>query len=268
MTTKKQKGKNVASKNTVHFADKFDQNCRYQLKKLNQSIATYADNGEIGNFMKLVSGNRKMLIQPRALKKYAERIINNCPMDENLPAEMFTIITPDYDFGINDFANQSNLRERLKKQVKYWLNGFDYIATVAFDFFPNAKYGNNGMVVSPHIHGIFFNTISKRNREKISRKIKQSIVGKGVLRPFVIKKYDQLIDAVHYAFKGPFGGKDFYKINHGGRKVKRIRTHLSLKDYFDVVSNFKDVRIDRFAFAGGKGISVLKKVRKDMGNVR
>lgn len=105
MPKKIQKGKNKTSKNPVRFADKFNQNCRYQLKKLNQSITTYADDSEIGNFMKLVSGNRKMLIQPRALKKYAERIINNCPMDEYFPAEMFTIITPDYNFGINDFTN-------------------------------------------------------------------------------------------------------------------------------------------------------------------
>lgn len=154
------------------------------------------------------------------------------------------------------------------KKVKRWLAGLDYIATVAFDFFPNAKYGNDGMLVSPHIHGIFFNTISKRTREKISKKIKKGIVGEGVLRPFVIRKYDRLIDALHYAFKGSFGGKNFYKIDHDGQETKRIRTHLSLKDYFDVVSNFKDIQIDQFAFAGEKGIQVLEEVRKDMRNVK
>ena len=121
--------------------------------------------------------------------------------------------------------------------------------------------------MSPHIHGIFFDEIKKRGKEKISRKIKNDSEENCILRPFEIKEYSRLIDAVHYAFKGPFGGKNYYEIVEGkkGKKVRK-RTPLTLKDLITIIQNFKDTPIDAYCFAGGRGISLLQEIRKEMNN--
>lgn len=265
---KTEKREKENKKKVVRFADTFNENVRYQLKKLTKAICLYEKDAlKMGNLLKLVSGNNKYLIQPRALGSFAKKMEKNLKKNQIKKAHMFTVITGEYDFGIDAFQNNLNSITNLRRQVQDWLDGYDYIATVTFDFFPNTRSGNDGILVSPHVHGIFFEKISKRYKEKISANIKREVGEKCLLRPLVIEKYGRNIDAIHYAFKGPFGGKYFYKIVEEEKYVRK-RTSLSPKNYFDIVQNLQDFRIDDFCFAGGTGEEILNNLREEMMNVQ
>lgn len=268
ITKIKKKNRSKQTRRHVLFAEEFDKNAKYQLKKLSKAITEYEENaGEAGKLLKRISGNSKILIQPRALAPFAKRITSKLNEYGCNSAYMFTIIIGDLLFGIDDLERKSKEIANFRRQVQEWLEGYDYIATVAFDFFNNVKFANSGTCVSPHIHGIFFDEIKKRGKEKISRKIKNDSEENCILRPFEIKEYSRLIDAVHYAFKGPFGGKNYYEIVEGknGKKVRK-RTPLTLKDLITIIQNFKDTPIDAYCFAGGRGISLLQEIRKEMKN--
>lgn len=269
--TKKSKKKN--EKTVVCFADTFNENVKFQLKKLTKAICLYEKDAiKMGILLKLVSSSNKHLIQPRALGSFAKKMERKLDKKRIKKVHMFTVITGEYDFGIDAFQNNLNHITNFRRQVQDWLDGYDYIATIAFDFFPNTRSGNDGILVAPHVHGIFFEKISKRHKEKISASIKREVGEKCILRPLVIEKYGRNIDAIHYAFKGPFGGKYFYKIveeeNVEEEKYVRKRTSLSPKNYFDIVQNLQAFRIDDFCFAGGSGEEILSDIKKEMKNVQ
>lgn len=117
---------------------------------------------------------------------------------------MFTFVA-NCDFGKSNWKMKC---EELQKQTKRLLKGHDYIARVSLDEFPRAKYFDEGTLMCWHVHGIFFKELSRWYTQKINQEVKATGYK---IRPLVTKRFDCLIDAVHYTFKMPFGGKVRYQ---------------------------------------------------------
>ena len=253
----------VMSMKRKPFADKYESNANFQIKRLNDAIYRYG--GRVGNKAKLyryVSGKKQLgLMQPRALKPFA-RIVKRHLEDSifsNKEAQynMFTLITG-YNFGKNNWQMKCN---NLQKQTKKLLKGYDYIARVCLDEFPKAKYLDEGVLMCWHVHGIFFREPSRWYMKKINQNIRL----KGYkITPLYTRHFDCLIDAIHYIFKMPFGGKVRYKKNNG--MIASRHTSLYLNATYDTFIHLKDVKIYDFMFAGGKGEKILSRILAEVKN--
>lgn len=245
------------------FAKQFEKNANFQIKRLHDAIYRYG--GSVSNKVKLyryVSGKKQLgLMQPRALKPFArvvKRHLEECPFfykGDKYP--MFTFVA-DCDFGKSNWKMKC---DELQKQTKRLLKGHDYIARVCLDEFPRAKYFDEGTLMCWHVHGIFFKELSRWYTQKINQEVKATGYK---IRPLVTKRFDCLIDAVHYAFKMPFGGKVRYQKKDGTRGFRH--TTLSLKAAYNTFMHLKNAKIYDFMFAGGKGKKVLNRILAEIKN--
>lgn len=245
------------------FADKYESNANFQIKRLIDAINRYG--GSVDNKAKLyryVSGKKKLgLMQPRALKPFA-RIVkrhlgNSIFPNKEAQYNMFTLVMG-YNFGKNNWQMKC---DELQKQTEKLLKGYDYIARICLDEFPKAKYLDEGVLMCWHVHGIFFREPSRWYTQKIN----QSIRLRGYkIPPLLTKHFDRLIDAIHYTFKMPFGGKVRYKKNDGAAASRH--TSLYLNATYDSFMHLKDVKIYDFMLAGGKGKKVLSHILAEVKN--
>ena len=245
------------------FADKYESNANFQIKRLNDAVNRYG--GSVDNKAKsyrYVSGKKQLgLMQPRALKPFA-RVVKRHLEDSIFPNKdaqyhMFTLVTG-YNFGKNNWQMKC---DELQRQTKKLLKGHDYIARVCLDEFPKAKYLDEGVLMCWHIHGIFFREPSRWYTQKINQRIKL----RGYkITPLFTKHFDRLIDAIHYIFKMPFGGKVRYKKKDGTTGSRHISLYLNAT--YDTFIHLKDVKIYDFMFAGGKGKKILKRILAEVKN--
>lgn len=245
------------------FADKYESNANFQIKRLNDAINRYG--GSVDKKAKLyryVSGNKLLgLMQPRALKPFAD-IVCRCLEKKILPNNkasyhMFTLVMGD-NFGKNNWQMKC---DDLQKKTQKLLKGYNYIARICLDEFPRAKYLDEGVLMSLHVHGIFFQEPSRWHAQKINQNIKL----KGYkITPLLTRHFDRLIDAVHYMLKMPFGGKIRYKKKDGMTASRHVSLYLNAT--YSTFMNLKDVKIYDFMFAGGKGKKVLRQILAEVKN--
>ena len=230
------------------FAKQFEKNANFQIKRLNDAIYRYG--GTVSNKAKLyryVSSKKQQgLMQPRALKPFAgivKRHLEECPFfhkGDKYP--MFTLVI-DCDFSKDNWEIKCG---KLKKMTKKLLKGYDYIARVSLDEFPRTRYFDGGTLMSWHVHGIFFREPSRWYKKKINQKV---IKTGYKITPLVTKRFERLIDAIHYVFKMPFGGKIRYKKRDGSRGFRH--TSLYLNATYNTFIHLKDIKIYDFMLAGG-----------------
>lgn len=60
--------------------------------------------------------------------------------------------------------------------------------------------------MTPHIHGIFFRTLTRWEKSKLAKAIKKYFP-ESRIRPFVVRPQYDLESAIQYSFKALFGGK-------------------------------------------------------------
>lgn len=245
------------------FAMQFEKNANFQIKRLNDAIYRYGSS--IDNKAKLyhyVSGKKQLgLMQPRALKLFAQ-VVKNHLEDMNVfyktdDCPMFTLVV-DCDFSKDNWEMKC---DELQEQTKKLLEGCDYIARVCLDEFPKAKFFDGGTLMCWHVHGIFLKEPSRWFRKKINQKV---VTSGYKIRPLVIKHFERLIDAIHYTFKIPFGGKVRYSKKDGTRGFRH--TSLYLNATYKTFLQLKDIKIYDFMFAGGKGEKVLKNILAEVKN--
>lgn len=253
------------SKPHSRYADKFKYNASLQLDLLHRAIALYSENlKQKVKLSKYVDRVKELgLMQPRALKPFAKIIYKHLdkvirPSNEG-KYMMFTLVVG-YDFGKN---NWNMNYKKLQKKVRKLLKGYDYIATVALDEFPREQYLSEGTLMSWHVHGIFFEKPTAWN----TRKINQQIERKGhKIIPLRTESYDRLIDAIYYAFKGPYGGKVRVEDKEGHTSFRHVR--LGYTSYFQNLIQLKNYKIYDLMFAGGKGRKVLNHILEEINNAK
>lgn len=249
----------------LNFADKYEKNANYQLNQLNKAIYRYG--GLVNNkarLYKYVSSKRQYeIMQPRTLKFLGDKITKQLSKKISANYEgkysMFTLVT-----GFNFGKDNWNMNyDKLKKRTQKLLKGYSYIATIALDEFPKARFMDEGVLMSWHVHGIFFKEPSRWFKGKINQKISPAGY---FITPLVFRHYDRLIDAVYYAFKSPFGGKIRYRDRKNIKTSKN--TSISLKSLYNTLVHLKGVKRQDFMFAGGKGKKILKRILEDLNNER
>lgn len=243
------------------YASKFEENACWQINILNKSIAQYGNTlEEKTKLYKYIIGTKQFgLMQPLALKVSANIIHRHLKKvikpNKQGKYTMFTIVCGD-NFGKDNWnMNYKKLQNKVKKLLK----GYDYIATVALDEFPRERYLGEGILMSWHVHGIFFKKPSRWYISKINKKIKKR--GHSIV-PLKNASFSQLTDCIYYAFKGPFGGKVKIIDKKGKEKFRHVK--LPLSSYYENLIKLKDYKSYDFMFAGGKGKKVLNKIFKEM----
>lgn len=251
-------------KHRKYYADKYESNVNYQINNLNKAIYRYG--GSVNNKAKAyryVSGIKKLgIMQPRTLKVVGDIITEHLSAKVTTNSEdkycMFTLVT-----GFNFGKDNWNMHyQKLIKQTRELLKGYDYIATIALDEFPKARYADEGLLMSWHVHGIFFKEPTRWFISDINKKIE----AKGYkITPLKKRHFVRLIDAVYYAFKSPFGGKVRYINKYGEKKSKSISLYLNA--LYQNFQHLKSIKRSEWMFAGGKGQKVLNDILEDMNNV-
>lgn len=245
------------------FSEKFESNANLQLRKLNRAIDLYTRNvyekSKSIRFVSKTNGFRMM--QPLALKNFSD--IAFCYLEnvvEVKAVSMFTIVVNKYDFGQNNWNFQYKI---FQKEIKKILNGFDYIANVALDEFPRNNYREDGVLMTPHIHGIFLQPLTRWEKSQISKKIKK-VFPESRIRPFVVRTQFDLESALQYTCKALFGGKRTYLKKN--RATTCLNMEITYKSIYTIFAHLKHYKIYDFAFAGGKGKKILEKIIHDIEN--
>lgn len=241
----------------TNFADKFEHNAVLQLRKLNRAIDLYCK--DIFRKNKLIryvrSDNGYGMMQPMALYNFSEIAFTHLkPIIGVENISMFTIAVDTFNFGKDNWDFNYPL---FRKKIKKILKGYDYIANVALDEFPRGRYFDEGILMTPHIHGIFFRPLTRWEKGKISIKIKKHFPEYRI-RPFVVREKFDLKSAIHYSFKALYGGKTTYS----GTCGKNIETPY--RNLFINFLHLKALKIYDCAFAGGKGVEVLNNIISDI----
>ena len=73
-------------------------------------------------------------------------------------------------------------------------------------WYPNEVLSDDEALMTPHIHGIFFRTLTRWEKGKLSKRIKKYFP-QSRIRPFVVRPQYDLESAIQYSFKALFGGK-------------------------------------------------------------
>lgn len=239
------------------FADKFEGNANLQLRKLNRAIDLYIKDiyKKARNIRYVSRSDGYDMMQPLALRNFAEAaFVYLEPLIGYEEISMFTIIVDKYNFGQNDWNFQY---KRFQKDIKKLLKGFDYIANVALDEFPRSEYEEDGKLMTPHIHGIFFRPLSRWEKGKLSVRIKKYFPNCR-MRPFVVREHFDLESALQYVFKALFGGKNTYVNKKYKLRSRNVET--TYKSIFINYIHLKRFKIYDLAFAGGKGKEALENI--------
>lgn len=245
----------------MNFADRFEQNANLQLRRTTRAIDLYIRNVYIkSRLIRYVNSQTGFgMMQPLALKNfsdiaysYLETIIGNTNIS------MFTIVVDKYNFGQDNW----NFRyKEFQKEIKIILKGYDYIANVALDEFPRGHFQEDGVLMTPHIHGIFFKTLTRWEKSKLSKTIKKYFP-QSRIRPLVVRPHYDLESAIQYSFKALFGGKRMFMKQDGTLAYRSMS--VTYKTIYENFTHLRRFRIYDLAFAGGKGKEILRNIINDI----
>jgi hypothetical protein len=245
------------------FSEKFEQNANLQLRKVTRAIDLYVKNvyakSRLIRYVNSRTGFEMM--QPLALKNFSDVAYSYLePIIGNDNISMFTIVVNKYDFGQDNWNFQY---KSFQKEIKKILKGYDYIANVALDEFPRISFLQDGTLMTPHIHGIFFRTLTRWEKGKLSKRIKKYFP-QSRIRPFVVRPQYDLESAIQYSFKALFGGKRTFMRRNLTIGLKN--TNMTYKAVYANFIHLKRFRIYDLAFAGGKGKEILRNIISDIKN--
>lgn len=244
-----------------NFSSNLERNANLQSRKLTRAIDIYCQN--------IVQKNKKIryvrknkgfgMMQPMALKNFSEVAVKHLePVIGTENISMFTIVVDKYNFGKDNWHFDY---EAFRKEIKKILKGYDYMANVALDEFPRERYEYDGILMTPHIHGIFFTPLTRWEKSQLSIKIKKHFPEYRI-RPFVVREKFDLESAVQYSFKALYGAKISY-IRRDSKSIIKPMNPL----YKNLYINFRHLRplkIYDCAFAGGAGKKILRNIISDI----
>lgn len=247
----------------ITFSNKFEQNANLQLRKVTRAIDLYVKNVYLkSRLIRYVnSQNGFGMMQPLSLKNFSDIVFSYLePIIGNRNISMFTVVVDKYNFGQDNW----NFRYKsFQKEIKKIFKGYDYIANVALDEFPRISFQQDGTLMTPHIHGIFFQTLTRWEKSKLSKKLKKHFV-ECRIRPFVVRPQYDLESAIQYSFKALFGGKRTFTRRNLSVGLKN--TSMTYKAIYTNFTHLKRFKIYDLAFAGGKGKEVLRNIINDIEN--
>lgn len=160
------------------FSEKFEQNANLQLRKVTRAIDLYVKNVYIkSRLVRYVnSQNGFGMMQPLALKNFSDVVYSYLePIIGSDNISMFTVVVDKYNFGQDNWNFQY---KSFQKKIKKIFKGYDYIANVALDEFPRISFQQDGTLMTPHIHGIFFSHINTLGKVKVNKSNKKILSGK------------------------------------------------------------------------------------------
>lgn len=195
-------------------------------------------------------------------KSITELSNNVTTIRENMPnnISMFTVVVDKYNFGQDNWNFQY---KSFQKKIKKIFKGYDYIANVALDEFPRISFQQDGTLMTPHIHGIFFRTLTRWEKSKLAKSIKKYFP-ESRIRPFVVRPQYDLESAIQYSFKALFGGKRMFTRRNLTAGLKN--TSMTYKAIYANFTHLKRFKIYDLAFAGGKGKEILRNIINDIEN--
>lgn len=239
------------------FSEKFEQNANLQLRKVTRAIDLYVKNVYIkSRLIRYVNSQAGFgMMQPLALKNFSDVVYSYLePVIGSTNISMFTIVVDKYNFGQNNWNFQY---KSFQKKIKKIFKRYDYIANVALDEFPRGFFQEDGVLMTPHIHGIFFRTLTRWEKSKLSRAIKKYFP-ESRIRPFVVRPHYDLESAIQYTFKALFGGKRTFMKRDGASAYRSMST--TYKTIYINFIHLKRFKIYDLAFAGGKGKEILRNI--------
>lgn len=178
------------------FSEKFEQNANLQLRKVTRAIDLYVKNVYIkSRLVRYVnSQNGFGMMQPLALKNFSDVVYSYLePIIGSDNISMFTVVVDKYNFGQDNWNFQY---KSFQKKIKKIFKGYDYIANVALDEFPRISFQQDGTLMTPHIHGIFFRTLTRWEKSKLTKAIYEKDVNGIVVQVDGKNKIKYLIDLI------------------------------------------------------------------------
>jgi hypothetical protein len=245
------------------FSEKFEQNANLQLRKVTRAIDLYVKNVYIkSKLIRYVSSQAGFgMMQPLALKNFSDVVYSYLePIIGSDNISMFTVVVDKYNFGQDNWNFQY---KSFQKKIKKIFKGYDYIANVALDEFPRISFQQDGTLMTPHIHGIFFRTLTRWEKSKLAKAIKKYFP-ESRIRPFVVRPQYDLESAIQYSFKALFGGKRTF--TRRDLTVGLKNTSMTYKAIYTNFTHLKRFKIYDLAFAGGKGKEILRNIIRDIEN--
>ena len=176
-----------------------------------------------------------------------------------IKSRLIRYVSSQAGFGMMQPLALKNFSEKIKKIFK----GYDYIANVALDEFPRISFQQDGTLMTPHIHGIFFRTLTRWEKSKLAKAIKKYFP-ESRIRPFVVRPQYDLESAIQYSFKALFGGKRTF--TRRDLTVGLKNTSMTYKAIYTNFTHLKRFKIYDLAFAGGKGKEILRNIIRDIEN--
>ena len=196
-----------------------------------------------------------------ALKNFSDVVYSYLePIIGSDNISMFTVVVDKYNFGQDNWNFQY---KSFQKKIKKIFKGYDYIANVALDEFPRISFQQDGTLMTPHIHGIFFRTLTRWEKSKLTKAIKKYFP-ESRIRPFVVRPQYDLESAIQYSFKALFGGKRMF--TRRDLTVGLKNTGMTYKAIYANFTHLKRFKIYDLAFAGGKGKEILRNIINDIEN--
>ena len=245
------------------FSEKFEHNANLQLRKVTRAIDLYVKDvyRKCQSIRYVNRPNGFGMMQPLSLKNFSDVAFSYIePITGSSNISMFTIVVDEYNFGQNNWDFQY---KPFQKKIKKIFKGYDYIANVALDEFPRISFQQDGTLMTPHIHGIFFRTLTRWEKSKLSKRIKKYFL-QSRIRPFVVRPQYDLESAIQYSFKALFGGKRTF--TRRDLTVGLKNTSMTYKAIYTNFTHLKSFKIYDLAFAGGKGKEVLRNIISDIEN--
>lgn len=245
------------------FSEKFEQNVNLQLRKVTRAIDLYVKNVYVkSRLIRYVNSQTGFgLMQPLALKNFSNITFSYLePLIGSNNISMFTIVVDKYNFGQDNWNFQ---HKSFQKEIQNILKGYNYIANVALDEFPRGHFEEDGVLMTPHIHGIFFRALTRCEKSKLSKRIKKYFP-ESRIRPFVVSPQYDLESAIQYSFKALFGGKRVFQKKDGTSAYRNMST--TYKTIYVNFIHLKHFKIYDLSFAGGKGKEILRNIIRGIEN--
>ena len=167
-----------------------------------------------------------------------------------------TIINGDWQFSEK---SQDFDLERLKRQIRKILRGYNYIVMIEFAYIRNYQDGHGtGRVIVPHVQGLIWGVTPGLRTQRA--KLTPSMAGADPIHLRVVNDAaGGLAGAVSYMVKPPYHGYRLWKKSTQG--FGHRREPLPLKVHHYLLTHLFQYEYDQLALSGGKGMAVLRTAR-------